>query len=161
MQTMSEVSKKKTVELMIEQERLLSGLYKIFSANFPDHKNFWLDLSADEARHATWLEQLSEALQKGQTFLDQGKINPQALKTFIDHLKSNVRMAEQRRFTLVRAVSLALDLERSLIEKNAFVRFDSDSKYNKAIIQKLISETKAHIARVENMAKKIRSAEQK
>jgi len=146
---MSNSYPKEKLELLIEQEILLSRLYKIFSEEFPEDKDFWLALSDDEIKHSKWLTQLAEAVKAGTVYFDDDKINPVSLNTFVGHLKDKIRRAKEGAFTAGQAVVTALDFERSLIEKNAFACFDSDSKHNKRIILNLIDETRNHIERVE------------
>lgn len=106
-----------TLELLIRQEMLLSGLYEVFAGQFPPYRRFWHEMSGDESRHASWLKQLAEAQKKEAVFFDHGKTNPRTLNTFIEHLENTILKAREGNLTLIQAVALALDFERSLIEK--------------------------------------------
>ena len=153
---MLEPYQKKIIELFIKQEMLLSRLYGIFAKHFPKEKNFWADLSGDEKKHAKWLKQLFEAEKKGLVLFDEGRVKTHALNTFIQYLEKKINIAEQGGVTLKEAAVLSLDLERALLEKNAFSHFDGLSKNAEGILNQLMVETGNHIARVESKVKQIK-----
>jgi len=55
----------KILTQLIDQEVLLSKLYALYSNQFPQYKEFWENLSKEEARHAKLIERLSEATKTG------------------------------------------------------------------------------------------------
>ena len=51
---------KELVELFVKQEFLISKLYKLFSFRYPEYKNFWTEMAAEEHLHASWIKRLTE-----------------------------------------------------------------------------------------------------
>ncbi len=139
------------IKLLIAQERLLSRLYQVFSEQFPDHRDFWTNLSREEENHARILEKLIEAGKKGVLLFNEGRINTFSLKTSIQGLKGLVEKAEQGGFTLSSALSCSIDYESALIEKNAFTRFEPVSKKAGIALNTLKNETTQHIERIKTL----------
>jgi len=135
------------------QETLLSKLYSVFAGQFPEYKEFWERLSAEEEKHARLVEKLSLAAMKGLVLFDEGKIKTVALDTFIKHLEALIANAERGEFQALTAFSIAADYETSLIEKNVFTRFGALSEKSKKVLNILNSETLEHIERVKEAAK--------
>jgi hypothetical protein len=50
-------------ELAAHFERAISALYATFAEEFPEHKDFWERLAADEEQHALWLESFPDLLE--------------------------------------------------------------------------------------------------
>lgn len=46
------------VEMLASHELALKQLYQTYTQRFPSFKDFWLQLAADEQRHANWLGSL-------------------------------------------------------------------------------------------------------
>ena len=119
---------KNIVELLIKQEMSLSKLYKTFAEKFSGHKDFWINLSKDEMRHANWIEKLSEAEKKGIVIFDEGKIKTYTMKAYIEHVEKVMSGTENNEFNQINAFSFALDFETALIEKNVFTHFTIPQK---------------------------------
>lgn len=132
----------KTIELMAEQEALISRLYDTYSRRFTEEAGFWRTLAEDEDNHHQWLAVLAENLQKGDLRFIQRKFPIQAVKSSVDYVRSLIEDADKH--TLISALSYALDLENSLIEKNYFEIFDADSSQMKEVFSKLKGQTAEH-----------------
>jgi rubrerythrin len=140
---------KKIIELMIRQELLLAKLYTLFAEQFTEQSEIWDDLANEEKKHASWLKKLYDAGEKGLILFDEGKIKTYTMNSYIDHLMGILVRAENQELTQNQAITFALDLEHSLIEKNAFARFDSTSEKARSILKKLTTETEKHIKKVQ------------
>ena len=143
-----EAYQEKLIHQLIEQERLLSKLYSVFSDQFPDHRTFWTGLSNEESRHAQLLEKLLEAARSGKVMFDEGKVKTYTLFAFIDRLKAIIQKAENHEFGIKQAMAQAADYETSLIEKNVFTRFDSVSEKSRNVLKVLGMETMKHIEKI-------------
>ncbi len=140
----------KILKQLIHQEVLLSRLYGLFSKQFSQHKEFWVKLSKEEARHAKLIEKLSEAAKTGLIFFDEGKIKTYTLSAFLTRLEDIIEKAERGEFNLSSAFAYAIDYESSLIEKNVFSHFDSLSDKAKGTLKILQSETIKHVKQIKN-----------
>lgn len=140
---------KKIIELMISQETLLAKLYTLFSEQFPEQGEIWNDLVKEEKMHANWLNQLYDAGEKSIILFDEGKTKTYTLNIYIEHLMGIIAKAENQELTLPQAIAYTLDLERSLIEKNAFTHFDSTSEKARSVLRRLVKETENHIKKIQ------------
>lgn len=147
---MLETYQKNIIELMIKQESLMAKLYKLFAKEFPEHSEFWNNISNDEVNHAIWLRQLYNASENDVLHFDEGKVKVNAMNTYISHQEDVIARTERHELTLVKAVSLTLDMEHSLIEKNVFALFASISEKNRNILKRLILETEEHVRRLQD-----------
>ncbi len=46
------------IKNMSKNELLVSVLYRIYADTFPEHRDFWLNISNEEVEHSKWLEKL-------------------------------------------------------------------------------------------------------
>jgi rubrerythrin len=146
----------KIIEQLIDQEKLLSELYAVFSKQFPQYQEFWEKMSKEELRHSKLIEKLFEAAKKGKVFFDEGKIKTYTLNAFLARFGSIMEKAERGEFDLISAFACAVDYETSLIEKNVFTRFDSLSDKAKGVLKILQSETVNHVNRIRSEQERLR-----
>jgi len=135
--------------LFIELELLAGTLYEIFAEKYPEHRVFWEGLSGEERHHAETLRELGRKITSGEVLFVEGKTRAGALKTFIDYLKQTTATARKESFPMSKALSIALDIERSILEKNALDHFHGDSPDVADTLRKLKSETGEHTRRIE------------
>ena len=135
---------KKIIELMIRQESLLSKLYPLFAEQFPEHGEVWDELAREEKKHANWLKQLYDAGEKSIVLFDEGKTKTQTMNIYIEYLMGIIAKAENHELTLPQAITYTMDLENSLIEKNAFTHFDSISEQARSVLKRLALDTESH-----------------
>jgi len=129
---------------MIRQESLLSKLYPLFAEQFPEHGEVWDELAREEKKHANWLKQLYDAGEKSIVLFDEGKTKTQTMNIYIEHLEGIITRVENHELTLSQAIACTMDLERSLIEKNAFTHFDSISEQARSVLKRLALDTESH-----------------
>ena len=140
---------KEIIELMIRQESLLSKLYTLFAEQFLEHGDVWEELAKEEKQHANWLKQLYDAGEKSIILFDEGKTKTQTMNIYIKYLMGIIAKAENQELTLPQAITYTMDLESSLIEKNAFTHFDSLSEQARSVLKRLAQETEGHFKRVQ------------
>ena len=139
---------KKIIDGLVRQETLLAKLYTLFAEQFPEHAQAWSELAIEEKKHASWLQQLHDAGEKGIILFDEGKIKTYTMDTFINYLEGIIAKAESGELSLANAISHTIDLERSLLEKNTFSHFDSTSEKARSVLKRLTRETENHIERI-------------
>ena len=111
-------------DLMVKKEQRLAELYTIFSESFKEFEPFWEKMAKDEKSHASWLLKLKEAEEKNLLVFDEGKIKTYTMETFLKHLDGLIVGAKKGKISAKKAFSVALDLERSLIETKTFQHFE-------------------------------------
>ncbi len=156
---MLEPYQKKIIEYMYSQEILLAKLYKLFSEQFPDYREFWEDLAKDELRHGELIKQFYKATKKDLVTFCEGKIKTYTMKTFLDSIEKIIERTQNGELNVKMAMTYTYDFERSLIEKNVFSRFKILDKKLSGIIDKLEKETNKHCQKAKNLVDKIRVSE--
>ena len=148
-------------ELIQEIERhelALAKMYAEFSRSHPDHGRFWSQLSREEAMHAKWIKSLGRHYNKGQVSLSAFKLNPQALKTSIAYIEKQTAESKKGSLSLLNAVSIALDIEKSLIDNKFFEIFDLDGSKHDRIRSGLEKETFKHRQHLEKLFAELSSS---
>ncbi len=140
---------KKMLDSLVRQEQLLCKLYSLFAAQFPQHAELWNTLAKEEHKHASWLQQLHEAADKGVVLFQEGKIKTYTVSSFIEYVEQILAKAEDNQLTLSHAVAATVDLERSLLEKNIFNHFDGMTEKARSVLKQLAKETEIHLARAQ------------
>ena len=134
----------KLLELLNRQEERLSELYRLYSDKFPERKEFWNELAAEEAQHAKWVAGLVNSAVKGVIHFDEGKINIHTLNTFVRGIESTIQKTRKTDPSELSAITYALDVERSLFEKNIFGHFKAVSGKAVKILALLQQKTAQH-----------------
>lgn len=147
---MQEILYSSLIELYIEQELAMAGLYEDFARYFKDQSTFWQTLVAEEYEHAAWIRHFRDNLGHREVFFSEGKTRAISLQSSISYIRSRIEEFEKTPFSLRRAVSICLDIEKSLLERDVIKHFDSDSPEIKNIMDILIEAQDAHIRKVEN-----------
>ena len=139
------------IEGIRQHELSLAKMYQQFAKSHPDHNQFWSQLAREEAMHAKWIGSLGRYYQKGQLDVSGLKLNHQALKTSISHIVKQTESSRNGDLSLLKAVSIALDIEKSMIDNKFFEIFDlGDAKFDR-IRTGLIKETAKHRQHLENL----------
>ena len=142
------------IELIQEirrHELILAKMYRQFSKSHPNHKGFWSKLAHEEAIHAKWIKSLGQHYQNGNIGLADVKVSPQAIKTSISHLERQTEASKNGNLTLLNAVSIALDIEKSMIDNKIFEIFDLMGVKNGRIREGLEKETAKHRQHLEKL----------
>jgi rubrerythrin len=151
-----EIYQKKIIELFIEQELLIASLYMRFSERYVVHKNFWLKLASEEREHAEWIKHLLDGVETDKIFFSEGKTRTYTVNSSITYIKGLISEFDKKAFDIPKAAHIALDLEKSLLEKNVFNCFDSDSIEVKRILEVLNKGQDDHIRMMDKFSTEIR-----
>ena len=139
------------IEGIRQHELSLSKMYRQFAKSHPNHNQFWSQLAHEEAMHARWIESLGGDYRKGQIGVSELKLNQQVLKTSISHIEKQTEASRNGDLSLLNSVSIALDIEKSMIDKNFFEIFDlADKKFDR-IRAGLKKETVKHRRHLEDL----------
>ncbi len=148
----------KIIALLIKQEVVMATLYDKFAERFPAQKDFWQKLAKEERKHAAWLEQLYDAIQKSVVLFEEGKVKYYAMDTFIEWVEGAIAKVDAGEINEQQAFFLSRDMERSLIEKNVFSHFEGVSDKAKGVLKFLVDQTEGHVQLVEEMCKQARAS---
>ncbi len=137
------------IERLSAQETAIASLYAVFGKALPDMQSFWGSLVEEEQAHAAVIWKLAELCETSDAQINTHAFNIETIQTNIDYLTRQAAHVAANGTTAVKALSLAVDTERGLIDKQFFRIVDSkDFDFAKEL--KAIEEhTAEHLSRVE------------
>jgi hypothetical protein len=139
---------------LAENESRISVLYGVFSQIYPEMQAFWSEISGDETKHQQILLRLSEEERTGQVHVDRDRFHPEAVKFVRDYLDEKIAQANRSdKPSLTEALVIAEYIENSLLEKEFFKIFDSDSVDIKNALNSLEKDTEEHLREVQEKIK--------
>ena len=141
----------KIVDLMIEQELTLAELYLFLSKRYSEQGDFWLSLQGEELKHAQWVDYLKERVMAGTALFYEDRTRTVTIQSFIDHVNSIIKKFKTRKMPLKAALSLAVDIEASMLEQKVFKHFEGDDPELVRTLRKLSEDTARHLMIVQNM----------
>lgn len=141
-------------DLHARAENEIADIYSVLSVQFAEEHEFWADLSREEKSHALWVGELAAAVERGTATFDEGEVVPGTLVTFIDYLERLHELFDSGIVTHSAAIKLMMDVERSLVEKQAFAYFKGDNEMRNEFLDKLNQATCRHAKMLENMLHK-------
>ena len=115
--------------LACELEQSLADLYLCFGELHPELKELWVPLIQEELGHAEAIRRLYQLTYEGSCVFDDATINREGIQTVIDYVHETIAAAKRGQLSAVRTVSIAYDLEKSLIEKDLFSHFKVSRAY--------------------------------
>ena len=139
------------LKAMIEHEKTISLLYKAYAEKFPELKAFWTKLSKEEMEHASWIKKLQKRVEDGseQVFVDRFPLG--AINFSINHLKHRIDESQTPDLKIIKALSVAVDVELGLIEGKYFEVSVGDSDFTKSTLARLAKATQEHLQYVRKM----------
>ena len=129
----------------------MAELYQLFSENEPDHREFWLSMADAEHRHVCMIRELQGYIPSRQALLTEGKVRAGAVHSFLSYVDGLLLRAKKEAFPFTKALSLSIDIERSLVEKGMLDHFHGASAEVKSVLDRLKQETAGHGALMEDM----------
>ncbi len=154
---MQSIDMTQLIEEIHRHELNLAKMYAAFARSHPDHSKFWSQLAREESMHAKWIKSLGRHYKEGRLNLSAFKLNPQALKTSIAYIEKQTEESKKGNLSLLNAVSIALDIEKSLIDNKFFEIFDLDGSKHDRIRSGLEKETAMHRRHLEKLSAELSS----
>jgi len=138
----------KYIDLYLELEITMAMLYQRFEKRYADHKDFWISLIADEHEHAGYIN-FHDLNALNKVSFAEGKTRIAALQSILAYINSLIDEFDKQPFLFQKAISICLDLERSVIERDVFKRFDSDSTELRQLLDILRQAQEEHVHKIE------------
>ena len=154
----SEQKQSEVVEMLAEHELAMGRLYGRYGKKFHELKNFWLKLFAEEIEHAKYLRLLNQKIQEGVVFVKANRFNESAIKTSLGYITRLSGEVEEASTNLLKALSLAVDIESALLENNYFEVFEEDCPDIRRTLLFLAEATKDHLDRVKKALEKVKQS---
>lgn len=138
-----------TIELLVEHEEAIGRLYEAYAANFPAFKTFWSTLSFEEKDHAKKIRALIEERKLGHVTFDSTKYDPESIKTSIAYVDQQLSGLKTEEVPLIKAFSVALDIEKSIIDGKVFEAFKGHTQKTRELIRELTKAVTDHYQVIE------------
>lgn len=136
---------KQLIELLAQHERAIGRLYSLYASNLPAYRTLFEDLSRQEEGHAQLLEELGTAVSRGELCCLVDRFNPMAVRTALAYVGEQIEQCRADSYISPKqALSVARDMENSLLESRWFEVFEGDAPKLKETLERLARETKEH-----------------
>lgn len=112
---------------LIECELAISKLYSACAEHFPELSDFWNNLVLEEIKHANTIEELLGQIDGRTLKLNKNRFNIRPLEISIEHVKNVIGRLEVGELDLIGVLSLALEIEQSVIESKYYEIFEGGS----------------------------------
>ena len=136
------------IELLAENEMLISRIYRVFSDRFPEYRDFWEEMAEEEVKHADMIRSVVPDLKEGTVRFKAERIDDTSAGMFRDYLKYSLARAREQDTPLEDAFEAALAIEHDLIERSFFDLFDTDTEELALVFEGLASSTREHHRRL-------------
>ena len=136
-----------------EHEQIIAHLYKVYAEKFSEWKDFWTELSSEEIQHACWLDTLQARLEDSSENFVEERFPIEAIEHSVVYVKQLITRALESDFTLINALSTALQLEKALIENQYFEVFEGDSAKTRQTLALLARSTHTHYEKLHKVWK--------
>lgn len=134
---------------MVRHEELVGELYGTFAEKFPDQRDLWSELSRDETGHANLIRRLCGKIEKGLVNINARSFKTKAVETslaYLDILRDRAHGEMSRQM----ALSIALQIENSMLEMKFFEVLEVDETELSAVFRALNDGTIGHVKKLEH-----------
>jgi AAA+ ATPase superfamily predicted ATPase len=138
------------LELYLQLEILMGTLYERFADRYAAHQEFWLSLVADEREHAGYIQQFSRLSAEQKMSFAEGKARIAALNSLLTYIQGVIDLFDRQPFMHQKALAICLDLEKSVLERDVFKGFDSDSAEIKQVLGILREAQEVHLKKIQH-----------
>ena len=132
------------VELLANNEDLIAILYSTYAERILGFQEFWTNLAAEGKEHAAGIRALKDRLKDGKVFVNRSRFQEEAINVFSKYLNGRIAEAKKSELSQLNALSVAWDIENSVLEKKYFEVFATDSVEIRQLLSKLEAETARH-----------------
>lgn len=132
------------IDLLVRHELALGELYEGFAESLAGHKQLWRTLAAEEHGHAEKVETLRGDPAVNRWLLHGTGVKPFAVKSSIDYMENIATRARAGGLSSLQALSIAKDMETSLIEEQFSKMSPALSEDVAALIAELVADTERH-----------------
>ena len=153
-----EPSGKGFLELYLQLEILMATLYERFANHYAAHTEFWLSLVADEREHAGYIQQFKRLAAEQKMSFAEGKARIAALNSFLTYIRSVIDLFDRQPFMHQKAIAICMDIEKSVLERDVFKGFDSDSTEIRQVLDILREAQEVHLKKIQDFSAAYRTA---
>ena len=148
------------LEKLAGLEDATRDLYQAYASKIADLEGFWSDLAEDEATHAGWIRELKPLVSNGTLDFDEDRFLTRTIRNFTEYVNEEWATVQDQGTPLIKAVSIALDIERAFLEKRLFEVAEGDSLELERVLNKLAVATEEHRDMLQKVWRKHRELHQ-
>jgi rubrerythrin len=137
--------------LLREHEKAIGRLYAAYAHRFPRDREFWLGLAREEQQHAQWVESLQARVEEDPSSLAVDRFPTGTIELSLAYVNRLTENAGDPHLTRANALSIALDLERALLEHRYFEVFAGNDPQIQRTLQLLRQCTQTHLQKVQHL----------
>lgn len=127
----------------------MAELYGAFGKLLPHMAPFWDRLVGDERAHAEVIRALAARVLTDRLLMKPRNLSREGIERSIGAIERQIREAQASGVTSLRALTVALGVEKGMLEKRYFETFEADSEEMKAEFDALREHTEEHARRIE------------
>jgi rubrerythrin len=142
-------TQERTLKEMIGLVRAIRDLYKMYAGKLPRSREFWIALASEENEHANMLVALKGQIEKGYVTCTDSRFSKWGIEKMLKYVMHSTTFVGE--LDLDKALSVALEIERTLLERRFYSCYDSDSDDIKRILRGLESQTENHLRRIKKV----------
>ena len=136
------------IEMLAENEMVISRIYKVYSERFPEYRDFWETMAKEEVQHADMIRSLVPEVKEGTVRFKAQRLDETSAGMFRDYLKVSLAGAREQDMPIKDAFETALAIEHDLIERSFFDLFEADTGELTLIFEGLTSSIREHHRRL-------------
>jgi rubrerythrin len=136
------------IELLAENEMVISRIYRVFSLRFPEFHDFWEKMAEEEVQHADMIRSVVPEVKEGTARFKERLFDETSVGMFRDYLKLSLARAREQDIPLRDAFETALAIEHDLIERSLLDLFEADTGELTIVFEALASSTREHHRRL-------------
>lgn len=144
---------------LIECELAISKLYSTCVEYFPEQSSFWNGLAQEEIKHGNTIEELLSQVDGKMLKLNKTRFNIRPLEISIEHVESIIDRIELGELDLIKVLSLALDIEQSVIESKYYEIFEGGTREYSDRLKQVRNESRGHAMLIRDMKQKALAGE--
>lgn len=147
---MLENYQEKILELLVEMELEMAGLYSFFARKFPKYNELWLSMSKQELNHADQVKKLWIMAKENKIVFNENLTKSYTVSRVIDSVKNAYKQADSGQFKEINALAYSRDFEQSIIEKEFYNYFTTKDPAARMIINGIKNETLMHQSKLKD-----------
>ena len=133
------------VDMMIQYEKMMGELYRIYAQAYPEYKDFWEEIACEEDEHASWLAMF---LNRDDAYFSKERFGIIPVEYCIKEVQEKIQEAKENPPKIILALGNSMNIENGMIENKFFEVYEGDSEEFKRILANLKIATKEHLKKV-------------
>jgi len=132
------------IDLLVSQEKMVGGFYRLCATKFPERSDLWLWLATVEDKHAELLQGIAADAAASEVFSRRRNFALSPLRIMLDFVRKQTEMLHGHGFSLATALAVSRDIENSILEKRVLEHYRGDPDDISAKIDQIRDETIEH-----------------